>query len=129
MNKTTIQNFTRVGTTDSSNDNLAMQQDSKVYINVTMLSSLGYVRSMRSDGVIVQVDPLIPGLVYDGPIPGYDFDSQASLTSIMANWNSFGGAVYQIALIGRDDCNLLDCNQLTNYTNFTTISNVNNHTF
>ena len=92
MNETTIQDFTRVGTTDSSNDNLAMQQDSKVYISVTMFSSIGYVRSMRSDGVVVQVDPLIPGLVYDGPIPGYDFDSQASLTSIMANWNSFGGA-------------------------------------
>ena len=92
MNETTIQNFTRVETTDSSNDNLAMQQDSKVYITVTMFSSIGYVRSMRSDGVIVQVDPLIPGIVYDGPIPGYDFDSQASLTSIMANWNSFGGA-------------------------------------
>ena len=92
MNDTTIQNFTRVVTSESSNDNLAMQQDSKVYISVKMLSSIGYVRSMRSDGVVVQVDPLIPGVVFDGPIPGYDFDSQASLTSIMANWNSFGGA-------------------------------------
>ncbi|KAI6655616.1 hypothetical protein LOD99_2114 [Oopsacas minuta] len=91
MNQTTIQNFTRVETSHSSNDNLAMQQDTKVYISVTVYSSIGYVRSSRSNGITIQVDPLIPGVVYDGPVPGYDFDSQASLTSIIANWNSFGG--------------------------------------
>ena len=91
MNQTIVQNLTLVETSDSSNDNLAIDKDTKVYVLVNLNSSLGYVRSARSDGITVQVDPLIPGIVYDGPFPGVDFNHQASLTTLMANWNSFGG--------------------------------------
>ena len=90
-NQTLVQNLTRVQTSESSNDNLAIAEDTRVYVLVNLNSSLGYVRSARSDGITVQVEPLIPGVVYDGPFPGVDFNHQASLTTLMANWNSFGG--------------------------------------
>ena len=91
MNQTIVQNLTSVKTNESSNDNLAIDEDTRVYVLVNLNSSLGYVRSARSDGITVQVEPLIPGVVYDGPFPGVDFNHQASLTTLMANWNSFGG--------------------------------------
>ena len=91
MNETLVQDFTTVPTAQGSSDNLALQHDSRVYVTVTVFNPLGYVRSARSDGIIVEIDPLIPGIVYDGPFPGVDFNHQASLSTVMANWNSFGG--------------------------------------
>ena len=91
MNQTVVQNYTNVTTTDSSNDNLALVHDTRVYVTVHLVSPLGYIRSARSDGITVQVEPLIPGVVYDGPFPGVDFNHQASLHTLMANWNLFGG--------------------------------------
>ncbi|KAI6660256.1 hypothetical protein LOD99_10426 [Oopsacas minuta] len=91
FNQTFIQNYTTVITRDSSNDNLALGHESRVYVIVNFASPLGYIRSARSNGITVQVEPLIPGIVYDGPYPGVDFNHQASLTTIIANWNSFGG--------------------------------------
>ena len=91
MNRSLIQNFTKVTTLDSSNDNLDMTPETRVYIEVSMFSPLGYVRVGISDPVIVEVDPLIPGIVYDGPFTGMDFLHQASLTTLSANWDEFGG--------------------------------------
>lgn len=91
VNHTVVQNYTNVTTTDSSNDNLALVHDTRVYVTVHSVSPLGYIRSARSDGITVQVEPLIPGVVYDGPFPGVDFNHQASLTTLLANWNLFGG--------------------------------------
>ena len=90
-NQTIVQNLTHVQTSESSNNNLAIDKDTRVYVLVSLNSSLGYVRSARSDGISIQVEPLIPGVVFDGPFPGVDFNHQASLTTLMANWNSFGG--------------------------------------
>ena len=91
MNETLVQDYTTVTAAEASSDNLALEHNARPYVTVTVFNPLGYVRSSRSDGIIVQIDPLVPGVVYDGPFPGIDFNHQASLSTVMANWNSFGG--------------------------------------
>ena len=91
MNETTIQNLTRVTRIDSYNDNIYMTPETRVYLLVNSYSPLGYIKSGRSDPISVEIDPLIPGLVFDGPFTGMDFNHQASLVTLSANWNSFGG--------------------------------------
>ena len=92
MNQTLIQDDTTVTIAEGFTNNLALQHNSRPYVTATVFNPLGYVRSARSDGLIVEIDPLVPGIVYDGPFPGVDFNHQASLSTVMANWNSFGGA-------------------------------------
>ena len=68
-----------------------MIPETRVYLLVNSYSPLGYIKSGRSDPIFVAIDPLIPGLVFDGPFTGMDFNHQASLLTLSANWNSFGG--------------------------------------
>ena len=45
---------------------------------------------VRSNGITVKVEPLIPGVVRDGPIIGYSLNFQPETTSLSANWDGFG---------------------------------------
>lgn len=38
----------------------------------------------------LKVEPLLPGVVRDGPVLGVDVKSQTSESTICANWNGFG---------------------------------------
>lgn len=50
----------------------------------------GEVHILRSNGVTITTQGLIPGIVRDGPIPEQDLNYQESVTSLSACWNRFG---------------------------------------
>ena len=52
---------------------------------------LGVATAIRSDGITIRQDPLIPGHVFDGPFFGKDINYQLSTNSLYASWMGFGG--------------------------------------
>ena len=79
---------------------------------VRLENALGEVVIARSDGVTVDIEPPVPGQVFDGPELGVDLNYQASVTTLSATWMGFGLAnsqapgqqiaKYEVAL-GSDD--------------------------
>ncbi len=53
---------------------------------------IGLTMVHRSDGITVQREPLIPGIVYDGDLLGTDLNYQSSIDTLSANWGGFGGS-------------------------------------
>lgn len=51
---------------------------------------LKYTFTVRSNGVTIQLDPLLPGNVFDGYLAGIDLNFQTSKSKITGNWNGFG---------------------------------------
>ena len=60
------------------------------YVLVRAVNALGLVITVRSDGITVKRDPLIPGYVYDGPLVGVDMTYQQETDRISASWSGFG---------------------------------------
>jgi hypothetical protein len=60
------------------------------YVRVKAINAIGMEFQIRSDGITVQKDPLIPGRVNDGPVVGYDLLYLPDTTSVKANWDGFG---------------------------------------
>lgn len=71
-------------------DGLEMK-NGETYVNyIRVTNSIGYVYTLRSNGVTIQETPLLPGKVYDGDIDGFDLNFLPSVTKVYANWNGFG---------------------------------------
>jgi hypothetical protein len=51
---------------------------------------MNYVYTLRSDGVTIDSNPMLPGIVYDGDLTGYDLKVLPSRTNVSANWDGFG---------------------------------------
>ena len=82
--------FVYKGSTKADADELQLHDAKTYFTTVWATNVLGYTRVLRSDGVTVQVEPLLPGLVRDGPITGFDLMFQPSLSELSANWDGFG---------------------------------------
>ncbi|XP_035698714.1 uncharacterized protein LOC118431579 [Branchiostoma floridae] len=78
------------GTDSATSDEFDLRDGETYYTVVRATNQLGYSYSTRSDGVTVRLEPLVPGVVRDGPIIGFDLSHQQSVTSLSANWDSFG---------------------------------------
>ncbi|XP_070574642.1 uncharacterized protein [Ptychodera flava] len=78
------------GLTHGVNDELNMKDGESFYLVVRATNELGFTYSLRSNGVTIQKEPLLPGHVRDGDVIGYDLNYQASITSLSANWDDFG---------------------------------------
>ncbi|XP_077996024.1 uncharacterized protein LOC144449371 [Glandiceps talaboti] len=78
------------GMTRGVNDELDMRDGESYYLVVRATNKLGYSYSLRSDGITIQKEPLLPGHVRDGDIAGYDINYQKSITSLSGNWDIFG---------------------------------------
>ncbi|XP_035700080.1 uncharacterized protein LOC118432563 [Branchiostoma floridae] len=89
---TVIQPFVDVppGQTYGNNDELEMKDGETFFIAVKATNMMDFTYTVRSDGITVMLEPLIPGEVRDGDIIGYDLNFQPSVTSLSANWDSFG---------------------------------------
>ncbi|XP_052806219.1 uncharacterized protein LOC128235437 [Mya arenaria] len=86
-----IQNFTDMYTsTHGVNDQLDLKEGERYYSLLRVTNAIGYSYTLRSNGVTVSSDVLIPGEVYDGLIQGYDLSVQQSRTNVSANWDAFG---------------------------------------
>ncbi|XP_052806221.1 uncharacterized protein LOC128235438 [Mya arenaria] len=86
-----IQNFTDMYTsTHGVNDQLDLKEGERYYSLLRVTNAIGFSYTLRSNGVTVSSDVLIPGEVYDGAIQGYDLTVQQSRTNVSANWDAFG---------------------------------------
>ncbi|XP_078697384.1 uncharacterized protein LOC144925295 [Branchiostoma floridae x Branchiostoma belcheri] len=89
---TVVQPFTVVpsGQTSGNNDELHMQDGETFFSAVRATNEMDFTYTVRSDGITVTLEPLIPGEVRDGGVVGYDLNLQPSITTLSANWDSFG---------------------------------------
>ncbi|CAH1791083.1 unnamed protein product, partial [Owenia fusiformis] len=71
-------------------DGLNLQDGDEFFVIVQGVNSLGYVHTERSDGITIRQEPLMPGIVRDGPVFGVDFNVQPSITELWGNWDAFG---------------------------------------
>ncbi|XP_076087285.1 uncharacterized protein LOC143057777 [Mytilus galloprovincialis] len=75
---------------DANLDGLSLRSGELYYSLLRVTNALNYTYIIRSNGVTVEDDPLIPGSVYDGYITGFDLNIQPSPRKISANWDGFG---------------------------------------
>ncbi|KAI8485717.1 hypothetical protein Bbelb_365510, partial [Branchiostoma belcheri] len=91
VDEAVIQPFTDVqGKTHSSTDGLQMKSGETYYITIRATNALGKVQIQRSDGITIEADALVPGVVFGGTITDFHIPYQASISEISANWNYFG---------------------------------------
>ncbi|XP_070572595.1 uncharacterized protein [Ptychodera flava] len=72
------------------NDELSLSDGQTYYLVVRATNLLGYSTSLRSDGISIKLEPLLPGHVRDGDVTGFDINYQPSVTMLSANWDGFG---------------------------------------
>ncbi|XP_022103294.1 uncharacterized protein LOC110986022 [Acanthaster planci] len=76
--------------TSDTNTDVEMTDGETYYTIVRATNALGLEITVRSDGITVKRDPLIPGQVYDGLLVGFDLTYQKETDTISANWRGFG---------------------------------------
>ena len=113
-------------------DQVQLYNDETYRILVQATDYSGEVHILRSNGVTVTTQGLVPGLVRDGPIPEQDLNYQESVTSLSACWNGFGNgspeqeiAYYEVAA-GSD---LEYTSTRSNIAPFTNVGLNKSHTF
>ncbi|CAH1258771.1 JAG1 [Branchiostoma lanceolatum] len=84
------------GQTYGQNDQVDLMDKQTYYSIVRATNTLGYSYFVRSDGITITKEPLLPGHVRDGDIFGVDLNGQPSVTTISANWDQFGGPAMEI---------------------------------
>lgn len=77
-------------TTHGINDQVELIEGQRYYSLVHIRNAIGYSYILRSNGVTVSSNLLIPGEVYDGLVTGYDLTVIPSRTIISVNWDNFG---------------------------------------
>ncbi|VDI46307.1 Hypothetical predicted protein [Mytilus galloprovincialis] len=71
-------------------DGLQLKDRELYYSLLRVTNALNYTYIIRSNGVTVEEDPLLPGKVFDGYITGFDLNILPSRRKISANWEGFG---------------------------------------
>ncbi|KAK6192291.1 hypothetical protein SNE40_003784 [Patella caerulea] len=86
-----VQEFTDTnGRTQGVNDQLELQNDERYICLLRVKNALGFTYNIRSNGVTIEEEPLLPGRVNDGDIEGYDLNFVFTSNKISANWKGFG---------------------------------------
>ncbi|CAC5409205.1 unnamed protein product [Mytilus coruscus] len=76
--------------TSGMNDELEMLNGELYYSLLRVTNALNYTYMIRSNGVTVKQEPLIPGKVFDGDLLGYDLNFLNSKAMVTVNWDGFG---------------------------------------
>ncbi|VDH98959.1 Hypothetical predicted protein [Mytilus galloprovincialis] len=76
--------------TDGMTDGLSLENGKMYYSLVKVTNKLNYTYILRSDGVTIEKNPLLPGKVFDGDVTGYDINYLPFNTIVYANWDGFG---------------------------------------
>ena len=87
---TIIKTIIIVGTTTAEADELPVKDGDSIFVVVRATNMLGYVQTLRSNGITVKLEPMVPGNVRDGDIIGVDLNYQPSVSTLSANWDGFG---------------------------------------
>ncbi|XP_078660674.1 uncharacterized protein LOC144905141 [Branchiostoma floridae x Branchiostoma belcheri] len=105
MDGVEIQPFTTLpgDQTFGDNSNIKAKEGESFFVIVRGTNQLGDSFILRSDGISIRKEPLIPGEVRDGPVLGLDQNFQLSITTLSANWDQFG--------IDREVAGVLDGNE------------------
>ena len=67
-----------------------MQNAETYYSLLRVTNADGYVYVLRSDGVTIHNQPLVPGSVFDGDVFGIDLNVVSSKEQATCNWDGFG---------------------------------------
>ncbi|XP_076085497.1 uncharacterized protein LOC143056293 [Mytilus galloprovincialis] len=76
--------------TEGMVDGLSLLNGELYYSLVKVTTAIGYSYFLRSDGVTIQQNALLPGRVFDGDMTGYDLNVLSSQSIVFANWDGFG---------------------------------------
>ena len=71
-------------------DGIQLTDGETYFVTVRGVNMLDYPVTVRSSGVTIDLEPLLPGVVKDGDVIGIDLKYQVSITSLAANWDGFG---------------------------------------
>ena len=75
------------------NDEMDMLNGELYYSLLRVTNALDYTYIIRSNGVTIKPEPLIPGKLFDGEVIGYDLSFLRSIAMVTANWPGFGSPV------------------------------------
>ncbi|XP_052081236.1 uncharacterized protein LOC127719260 [Mytilus californianus] len=84
-------------------DGLHLNDRELYYSLLRVTNALNYTYIIRSNGVTIEEDPLLPGKVFDGYITGFDLNILPSQRKVTANWDGFGlpaSASFQVDVEG-----------------------------
>lgn len=85
--------------TEGMVDGLSLLNGELYYSLVKVTTALGYSYILRSDGVTIQQNALLPGRVLDGDMAGYDLNVLPSQSIVYGSWDGFGLPADTIAQI------------------------------
>ena len=71
-------------------EDVNLRNGERYYVVVRLVTASGQTVVDRSDGVTVDIEPPVPGQVFDGLDSGEDANYQASVTTLSATWLPFG---------------------------------------
>ena len=105
-NGTSVQEYTSVPITSPNDgtlvnifplytDQVRLFDQESYRILVQAVDYSGEVFILRSDGLTVTTDELLPNVVQDGPIVGQDLNYQEPTTYLSAHWDEFGDGTHQ----------------------------------
>lgn len=102
--KYVVQNFMFSVSENGMLDGIHMKDRELYYSLLRVTNALNYTYIIRSNGVTIEEDPLLPGKVFDGYITGFDLNILPSQRKVTANWDGFGlpaSASFQVDVEGR----------------------------
>ncbi|XP_046574117.1 uncharacterized protein LOC124282192 [Haliotis rubra] len=82
--------FNTEGRTNGVNDQLAMRNMERYCQYLRVTNALNYTYTIRSNGITIEDDPLVPGQVNDGDVVGFDLQFLRTKSKVSANWDKFG---------------------------------------
>ena len=71
-------------------DDVLLNDGESYYAIVRATNAIDFVVTARSDGITIQLEPLIPGSVRDGDLFGIDLNFWPHIDNLSANWDGFG---------------------------------------
>ena len=80
-------------------DQVRLYNEESYRVLVQAMDITGEIYSLRSNGLTVTIDDLVPNIVQDGPIPDEDLNYQEPVDYLSAHWGRFGDGTPQQEIV------------------------------
>lgn len=113
-------------------DQVRLYNEESYRVLVQAMDITGETYSLRSNGLTVTTDDLVPNIVQDGPIPDEDLNYQEPVNYLSAHWGGFGDGTPQQEIVYYEvaaGSNTGYPNTRTDIAPFTNIGLNTSHTF